>query len=500
MERRNFLKTLGAGGGLVLWGAGGSAESIAGLVRSGSEPQVARHPLPMPPELSGDRLSLTARRAVADLGSSSAPVWGVNGTAPGPLLRLRRGARVRIHLANELPEPTILHWHGLTVPEAADGHPRLAIGTGASYRYDFVVRDRPGAYWYHPHTHERTAPQTYLGIAGMIIVEDGSDEDLGLPSGAYDLPLVLQDKRLDASGALVYAPAMGPDMMFGYLGDRPFGNGVADPTVTVERTRYRLRILNASNARIFDLALGGEDPWTLVGGDGGLLAAPAEIGRLMLATGERAEVVVDFSRYRPGERVMLRSLSFELPGMMMGVRGGRMGRARTGMSSGAGLGQGAPLDLVEFVIADSPAVESPPLPDRLGPGPDGPDPSEAAGRRTFRFSSMMMSHTINGRSFDMQRVDARVPIGSAEVWTLANDSEVPHPVHIHAGQFRVLSRTGGRGRVLPHERGRKDTVLLLPGESVDVLVRFEYPGLFLLHCHNLEHEDAGMMSNFEVVD
>jgi FtsP/CotA-like multicopper oxidase with cupredoxin domain len=158
------------------------------------------------------------------------------------------------------------------------------------------------------------------------------------------------------------------------------------------------------------------------------------------------------------------------------------------------------MDLLEFVVLDSPPESHPPPPARLSEIPR-PELSASTPQRTFRFNSMMMNHSINGQTFDLERVDYRVPLGQTEVWTLVNDSEFPHPVHIHVGQFRVLSRSGGRNRVMPWETGLKDTVLLFPQEQVDVAVRFdEYPGLFLMHCHNLEHEDMGMMLNFEVVE
>jgi FtsP/CotA-like multicopper oxidase with cupredoxin domain len=286
---------------------------------------------------------------------------------------------------------------------------------------------------------------------------------------------------------------------------------VADPTLAVKRGRYRLRILNASNARIFDLGLSNGDDFTLIGTDGGLLEAPIRLQRLMLATGERADLLVDFSGTQPGERITLRSFGFEVPGMMMGMgmsRGREMGRGRGGggrmmrggMQGMGGAMQGSEMDLVEFVVSDSPSESHPPLPARLSEIPR-PELSGTTPQRSFRFNSMMMNHTINGRTFDLERVDERVPLGQTEVWTLVNDSELPHPVHIHVGQFQVLSRRGGRNRVMPWETGLKDTVLVFPRERVDVAVRFDdYPGLFLMHCHNLEHEDMGMMLNFEVVE
>ena len=501
MKRRTFLSLLGVGAGFS------RPSDLRGLAVSSGHPampdslqeQVGRYALPRLENVSGQGLALAARRTVADLGVMRSEAWTLNDSFPAPTIRLRRGQTARIDLENDLPEQTILHWHGLTVPELADGHPRLAIDPGSTYLYEFVVNDRAGTYWYHPHTHGRTAAQTYMGLAGMLIVEDEEDEVLDLPTGEFDLPLILQDKRLAGASSLVH-DTMGPDLMMGYLGDTAFGNGIARPTTGVKRGRYRLRILNASNSRIFNLGLSTGAAFTLIGTDGGLLEAPVRVNRLMLATGERADVLVDFSGRRPGERIMLRSFSFEVPGMMIGMGRGR-GR---GMGPGRGIGavpQGAEMDLLEFVVLDSPQEFHAPLAARLSQIRH-PSLSAEIRRRTFRFNSSMMNfHTINGRTFELERVDEQVPLGQTEVWSLVNESEVPHPVHMHAGQFSVLSRSGGRNRVMPWETGLKDTVLVFPGEHVEILVRFDhYPGLFLLHCHNLEHEDMGMMLNFEVVE
>jgi FtsP/CotA-like multicopper oxidase with cupredoxin domain len=460
--------------------------------------QVQRFPLRRIGTVSGERLTLTARPTSADVGPGSVDAWTLNGLLPSPTIRLREGQTARIDLVNELSQPTILHWHGLAVPEAADGHPRLAIPPGRRYAYEFRVENRPGTYWYHPHTHMLTAYQTYRGMGGFLLVEGDEEASLELPRGEYEVPLVLQDKRLGGSLSLAYQSGMGPDMMMGFLGDTAFANGIMNPTLDVRRARYRFRLLNGSTARILELGLSNGEPLTLVGTDGGLLAAPARLDRITLAPAERADVLVDFSARRPGERILLRSFAFQIPGMMMGMGMGR-GMGRGMMGGMGGLAQGAEMDFVEFVVQDTTPEPAEPLPTALsdvpGLGVGGNTP-----RRTFRFTSMMMSHTINGRAFAMDRIDERVPLGRTEVWTFANESELPHPVHVHGGQFHVLARTGGRGRVMPWESGLKDTVLVLPGERVDVAMRFVHLGVFLLHCHNLEHEDSGMMLNFEVVE
>ena len=437
-----------------------------------------------------------------DIGLGQADAWTLNGMLPSPTLRLRRGETVSLSLENGLPEETILHWHGLAVPEAVDGHPRLAVPPGARYDYAFRVRDRAGLYWYHPHTHMRTAPQTYRGLAGLLVVEDDEEAALELPSGPREIPLFLQDKRTTGGSPLAYRAGMGPDMMLGYLGDTPFANGVAHATTGVARGTYRLRILNASNARIFELGLSDGTPLTLIGSDGGLLPRPVSVDRVTVATGERVDVLADFSGHEPGARVHLRSFPFQIPGMMMGGRGmgSGMGRGRMGGMGGmgGGLPQGAAMDLLELVVEDGPPEPSVRLPDVLSRPSDRAVDANTP-RRAFRFESMMMRHSINGRGFEMERIDQRVALGRTEIWVIDNASELPHPVHIHAGQFRVRSRSGGRGRIMPWETGLKDTVLVLPGERVEAVVRFEeHRGLFLMHCHNLEHEDMGMMLNFQV--
>ena len=496
MDRRAFLLRLARGALAAGSGAGAPWTASAGGAR-GAAFAAADAPLRIPRVVEMDGLTLTARRDVASVApGASSPVWtlGEKG-ASGATLRVRSGERVRLALRNELDEPTIVHWHGLRPPQEADGHPRLAIGPGGRYAYDFVVDEPAGMYWYHPHAHMRTAPQTYMGMAGLILVRDAAEEALGLPGGAREIPLLLQDKRLDGDGALAYRP-FGPDLMEGWLGDVPFANGVRSPTVEVDAALYRLRVLNASNARIFRLARGDGRPMVLVGGDGGFLPAPVTVPYVDLGTGERADLLVDFGGLAPGTGASLVSLAFPSPSM-----GGGMGPMRGGgMMRGMGRGtaaQGAAMELLRFRVArrvrDSAAV-----PASL---PALPAVERAAARRSrlFRFDSMMMSHTINGRAFQIDRVDERVPFGATEVWTFDNQGPFPHPVHMHAAHFSVLSRTGGRARVMPWETGPKDTVLVMPGERVEVAARFDrHRGLFLLHCHNLEHEDMGMMMNFVV--
>jgi FtsP/CotA-like multicopper oxidase with cupredoxin domain len=224
----------------------------------------------------------------------------------------------------------------------------------------------------------------------------------------------------------------------------------------------------------------------LIGADGGLLEAPVPLPFIDIGTGERADLLVDLSGLPAGTTVRLQSLGFPSPSRM-----GMMGMG------GMGLPQGTLLDLLEFVVTRV-VRESRQIPVTLVPLPRL-DRAVAQRERVFRFDSIMMSHTINGRPFQMERVDEHVPFGATEVWKFVNNAPFPHPIHMHAVHFQVLSRTGGRGQVFPWEQGWKDTVLVFPGEEVEVITRFDrYRGMFLLHCHNLEHEDMGMMMNFVI--
>ena len=483
-SRRRFLHSLGAGAAASLVGAPWLHSCGLSGTTAAAAPDATdgRPPLRLAPSLTPAGITLTAAPGTADHGSTSAPAWLINGSLPSPTLRIRRGDRFQVEMRNQLPQDLILHWHGWSPPALMDGHPRLAVAPGGRYAYDFTVSEQPGTYWYHSHTHMRTGEQTYRGIAGLLLVSDPAEETLHLPTGTRELPLILQDRRLDAAGTPVYSP-VGPAMMAGVQGSAPFVNGVHQPFLDAETALYRLRLLNGANARVMRLARSDGEPLVLIGGDGGFLPAPLALPFIDLAPAERADVLLDLRGRRAGDRVMLRSVEFAIPGTM-GFMGG-MNR------------QGQALDLLEFRITrqvNDPAV----IPTRL-PAPMLPDAEDAVRERRFRFDSMMMSHTINGRAFEMDRMDVTVPFGETELWTFENPSAFPHPVHLHATHFRVLSRTGGRGAVQPWETGAKDTVLLWPQETVQVVVRFTRErGRFLMHCHNLEHEDMGMMANVEV--
>ena len=461
-----------------------------------------------------------------------------------PIVRVRRGQRVRVDMINGLPESTIIHWHGLHVPEAMDGHPRHAVGPGERYVYDFVVDNRAGSYWFHPHPHGRTGKQVYAGLAGLFLVSDDEEAAIGLPSGAHDLPLVIQDRILDANNQFVYLDGaiaageatephrprrgmmggghmgggrtgggMGSMMaaMMGVLGDRMLINGSLKPVRSVERRAHRLRLLNASNTRSYKLAWHDGTPLTVIGTDGGLLAAPLQRDAVMLAPGERVDLWVDFGRWSAGTELALRSLAFDGGVDAGGMMGGMMG-------GGPALADGAAFTVHRFRIGEG-AAQASPLPTRLSAIPPA-EPRKAvnfARPKVFELTMGMMVWGINGAGFDMLGVSEleTVKLGTQEIWEFRNDGRgsmmgmvMPHSMHVHGLQFRVIGRSVSRQFAADHDtvkaslvdEGWKDTVLVMPGERVRILLRFaDHTGLFLYHCHMLEHEDTGLMRNYRVI-
>ena len=371
-----------------------------------------------------------------------------------------------------------------------DGHPTELVAPTASKRYTFVVNERPGTYWYHPHPDRATARQAYSGLAGMLIVDDGNDAARGLPTGLRDIPLVLADKRV-SNGALVYQPNF-LDIMTGWLGNLITVNGTTGPvTAVVDAAVIRLRLLNASNARILNPALANGRNFWLIGTDGGLLAAPVAVSSLLLAPGERADILVDL-RGDAGQTVKLVSAAFSNMGS------GMMGSGMTGSA----LPQGAAFELLNIAVSSAPATSPGSVPLSFATIARH-DPAAAVVSRVFELTTMNgMSgalHRINNLVYDGARIDFVARRGDLERWQFISRAIEPHPMHVHGTQFQVISRDGTGGRRLPSDLGWKDTVLVRPFESVEIALRFSVAGNYVLHCHNLEHEDNGMMLNFNVV-
>jgi FtsP/CotA-like multicopper oxidase with cupredoxin domain len=427
----------------------------------------------------------------------------------GPIIRLRKGQKVRIRFSNALPESTIVHWHGLDMPAAMDGHPHLVIDQGKDFIYEFEVTNRAGTYWYHPHPHSRTGPQVYRGLAGVLLISDEEEAALNLPSGAEEIVCVLQDRQFDRQNQLTYVAEGMMGQVHGFLGDRMLINGQERPSLALATRAYRLRVLNGSNARIYKLMWSDGTPMTILGTDGGLLERPSAQTSLTLAPAQRADVLLDLSGHAVGARLELQSAPFPAADVdASGMGGGMMG----GMTAGA-VPNGAPLSLLAIQVARRVASTFR-LPSTLSTFDASWRHETSAPARRITLAFQAGQWQLSGRTFDMMDAapDETVPAGSTQIWELANTAgmmgmQMAHPIHLHGRQFRVLGRQRESGAAADGkavregltDEGWKDTVLVMPGETVRIMITFtRHPGLYLYHCHILEHEDMGMMRNFKV--
>ena len=438
-----------------------------------------------------------------------------------PILRIESGSRFTASLDNALPEPTIIHWHGLHTPSAMDGHPVNTIAPGGRYEYDFTVRNRGGTYWYHTHAHGLTAKQAYNGLASFFLVDDDDQRRLAkaldLRLGVTDLPVVIQDKQFDAQGKLRYQPNAQESMM-GWLGDVVLANLTPNAVQTVTPRTYRLRLLNGSNARIYRLAfVTGKKQlkFNVIGTDGGLIERPETVAEAFLAPGERLDVLLDAGQAQIGTDIFLKSLAFDpmenegpaMPGMAGMAHGA--GRAAPGVASSR-LPLGVEFNVLKLSVTAGERIVAK-LPATLSKV--SAIPTQGATQRKIELSLENMRFLINGRTFVMDEIAFDVKRGAVEVWSISNPTlGMPHPMHIHGFSFQVLERLNSPAQVSSSARfgkgrtagdlGWKDTVLVWPGETVRIAIDFthDFPGdqTYLLHCHNLEHEDAGMMINFRV--
>jgi blue copper oxidase len=492
LTRRRFLK-------------GGAAVTATAIVAGPSAlAQTPRFETPLPiPQLRDARALNGAIALVAAPGRHAflpglpTTTYGFSAPYLGPVLRLHKGEEVEIAVENKLDRVTTAHWHGVLVPAAMDGGPHASIKPGSTWRPVLKIDQPEATAWYHAHPHYDTGRQVYMGLAGMVIIEDGTGERLGLPRnyGVDDLPIILQDRRLDRSGALVYAAA-GPSLMMGMRGGTLLVNGVFAPVAKVPSGMVRLRILNGANARNFDLRFADDRTFHVIASDGGYLAAPVAMKALTVAPSERFEILVDFSDGKP---VVLETAPDG--GMMPGMGGGMM----RGM---AGVADGSAGSLMRFEVDASKPASGYAIPKVLV-ALAAPDPSRATRQRriSLDMGPMMMGggmgmggpmgqpFGINGRPYEMQRIDFEPALGSTEIWEITPNM-MAHPFHVHGVTFRVLS-IGGKAPA-PHLAGGKDTILLdQPGQ---VLMTFTQPATrefpFMFHCHILEHEDGGMMGQY----
>ncbi|MEQ7125183.1 multicopper oxidase family protein [Actinopolymorpha sp. B11F2] len=437
------------------------------------------------------------------------PIWGYEGTFPGPTIESRKDRTTVVHHRNELPVPTVVHLHGGHTPADSDGYPTDLLTPAAGWDadhaghgdhaggmhddrariahgerdYRYPPQQRAATLWYHDHRMDFTGPAVYRGLVGFHLIRDDEEDALDLPSGERELPLMIADRAFDEHGAFAY-PSLDPTLrttpgvqdayVEGVFGDVILVNGAPWPVHEVAAARYRLRVLNASNARRYDLTLDPPPPggagFVQIGSDQGLLDAPRRHDHLPIAPAERYDLIVDFSRYPVGTRVTVRN---------------RLGAGPTAL-------------VMQFVVTRR-EYDPSRIPRKLSDLPRLTR-EQATTVREFSFhSGPVHGHAgwlIGGKPFSPDHMAATPRLGDVEIWRFAAD--VHHPVHLHLVGFQVLTRHGRPPG--PYDAGHKDTVDLRPAEAVEVITRFHgYRGRYVFHCHNAEHEDMAMMANFEVI-
>ncbi|WP_279204492.1 multicopper oxidase CueO [Obesumbacterium proteus] len=539
MLRRDFIKLtamLGASSALPFWSRAAFA---------------ADHPaLPIPTLLTPDaagKIALNVQTgSMKWKAGMQTPTWGINGPLLGPAMRLQRGKDVAINVTNALPEATTMHWHGMEIPGTSDGGPQAVIEPGKIWTAEFKVDQPATTAWFHPHTHGLTGRQVAMGLGGLIIIDDDESTKLPLPKewGVDDVPVILQDKRLDAKGNIDYQL----DIMtaaVGWFGDMMLTNGAVYPQHLAPRGWLRLRFLNGCNARSLNLATSDGRSLYVVGSDGGLLGEPVKLTELPILMGERFEVLVDtrdgkafdiitlpvkqmgmtlppFDRALPVLHIQptLKSNEAKLPDALVNMpavpaadnaktrwlqlmmdpqldmMGMQMMMQRYGMASMAGMDMKGHGNMAGM---DHGQMQGQMTHGQMGHGKMNHGGMEQGNQMASGYD-FMHGNKINGIAFDMAKPMFDVKRGTYEKWTISGEGDMMlHPFHIHGTQFRILSENGKPPAA--HRSGWKDTVRV-EGWRSEVLVKFDHEApkerAYMAHCHLLEHEDTGMMMSFTV--
>lgn len=472
-----MLKTLAAAP--ILGAAACSTQSAPRTVRANTP-----RPLPIPPlapsTVGSDGIRRFSLRAAAGdsemIAGKRTATWGYNGAILGPTLRARLGKRVAVAITNDLPEPTTVHWHGMSIPAEFDGGPHQMIASGVSIAPRWTIEQQAATLWYHPHPHGTTQRHVMRGLAGLFLIDDEDSDSLKLPKnyGVDDIPLIIQDRRFTTDDAIDEAD----NSDVGSLRNTIITNGIANAYLSVGTKAIRIRILNGSSGRIYNLGMSDNRTFDVVSTDGGLLPAPVAMRRIQLSPAERAEIVV---RVSSGENVTLTSDPIDDHGGVKKSDAGEFGmldrfdilhlRARPTLTRDVP----TPAVLVPAALLDT----------------------AGAVRRSFDLQWFM----INRKRMDMSRIDFEARVGTTELWTVRNRDNWPHNFHVHDAQFRIVEIDGSPPPA--HLAGRKDTVYIPPGSRVQLALRWSdhadpvYPYMF--HCHLLMHEDQGMMGQFLIL-
>ncbi len=400
--------------------------------------------------------------------------YGVNRSILGETIRIHNGDQVKINWSNRLSEPTTMHGHGMHVPAIMDGGPKNKIQPNTTWQASYTVNQSASTNWYHPHLMGKTAEHVYMGLAGMIIVDDDNSDTIGLPKtyGVDDIPLIIQDKRFTSSKQIDYSPSR-MEIMRGYTSSTMLVNGAITPYVNVKDSWIRFRVLNASNSSLYDLVFSDSRSFKQIATDGGLLEKPVTLNHLLLTPGERAEILVNFSGDL-GSSIVLKENRQNIDMMNININSA---------SAGVNVIPSKLNTLVRYPLSKAKRTRNFVL-NRIGRGPNG-------------------HMAINGKTMNINRIDEVVPINSVEIWNITNSMGMEHNFHIHATHFQIIERDGSSANVSANEKGYKDVVHVPPFSSVKVIVKMEdyidSKNGYMYHCHFLEHEDDGMMGQFTVV-
>jgi FtsP/CotA-like multicopper oxidase with cupredoxin domain len=475
-----------------------------------------REPLPIPRELSGARLRIPIREAEAQIfPGAKTKLWTYGGSFPGPTVRRPAGERTEVSFHHELPAAAgelSVHLHGGHNRTQFDGQPGgltksqprsfycrvprglsarasgndllLAPGERKTYVYDLIEDGRPersAFQWYHDHRLDRTSPHTWRGLAGMWIVDDEFDAALPLPRGERDIPLMIAERTFDRDNQLTDPFTGQRPPADGVVGHSVLVNGAFMPHHWVSARRYRLRILNVSPFRSYNLRLSNDAPMVQIATDSGLMPAPVRRREILLGPAERVEVIVDFAAAR-GETVELRSSARH------------SGRNAVGARTYAGA-------LMQFRVGSERVPDQTRVPRRLRPLPEWTKKAKRQPDHRWEITIGGLFKTtwlINGKSFNPARADAFPRLGTTETWEIHNRTSVAHLMHLHHTDWYLLARDGKRPP--PWEDCLKDTFFVYPGEKILLAGHFsDHSGKFVIHCHMLDHEDHGLMSQFQVV-
>lgn len=456
---------------------------------------VAQNTIPIPDTLVGTNISLTMHTdSMQILPGKKTKTLAFNAhNFLGPTLILNKWQTANMSVTNQIGDTTTVHWHGLHVPAKYDGGPHTQIMNGNTWNPSFTIFNNAALYWYHPHFMGKTAEQAIKGASGLIIVRDSVESVLALPRkySIDDVPIIVKSLQLDSNNQF---------MPRGMQDSTLLVNGVTNAQYSLPAQVVRLRLLNGSGERTFNFGFTGNRQFYVIGNDGGLLNAPALTTRIRLSPGERAEVLLNLNGMN-GQSIYLMSYGSELP---MGVQGGPT------MPMSGGPPMNSPLNGIDFNILKLNVVA--PTSNPVTTIPSNlvsviPYPSVQANLTrniTFTADSMMIMDGpfyFNGLSFDMMRVNYKIPLNQTEIWTLMDSTMVAHPFHVHDIQFFILDRDGNAPP--PEERGWKDVVLVQPNETVRIIMKFtdfvDSVIPYMYHCHILMHEDDGMMGQFVVM-